>query len=298
MNDKKDLKGKTIVITGATSGMGYEAAKNLSLRGAYVIGIGRSKEKCDESKNSILSIYPNAIIEYLLADLSSQEQIFKLSKSIFTLLKQKDELHIDVLINNAGTFTSWYTSTNEGYELQFAVNYLSAFILTHKLMPYLRMSKSARIITISSGSHYHTKINWNDIQLRKHYNCLLAYKQTKLEDIMFTSELNKRLGNNSAIRAYSLDPGLVKTEIGFKGTNGIARYVWKMRQKHAISPAEGAATCIYLASDPSVTNIKEIYWKNCQPVQPSPYSYNEKETARLWNISEKMCSINSKDYGL
>jgi hypothetical protein len=104
--------------------------------------------------------------------------------------------HIDVLINNAGTVSSWYVSTVDGFELQFAVNHLAPFRLTYELLPLLECSQEGTIIGVSSGSHYRTRIHWKDVLLRKHYNCLLAYKQSKLANVLFATELNRRLKNS------------------------------------------------------------------------------------------------------
>lgn len=156
-------------------------------------------------------------MEYLVADLGSQRQIRALATTIRERLEE-DEGRLDVLINNAGTVTTWYLATEDGYETQFAVNYLASFLLTQELLPVMRKSGSARVITTSSGSHYRTRMRWHDVMFRNGYNCLSAYKQSKLANVIFTNELNRRLEPASGIRAYAVDPGLVDTAIGEKGT--------------------------------------------------------------------------------
>lgn len=288
-----DLKGKNIVITGATSGIGLATALELAGRGAFVIAAGRSEEHCKQAEEIILNKHPEATVTFLAADLSSQRQIRELSLKI----KQMDEVRergcIDVLINNAGAFSSWYVSTEEGFELQWAVNHLAPFLLTNELLTLLKAAPAARVITISSGSHYRTRIHWKDVQLRKHYGCLKAYKQSKLANVLFTREMNRRLGPASNVRAFAVDPGLVNTGMGLKNTTGIARFVWKKRRHKGVQPEAAASAIVYMAGEPSIQNSCDIYWKNGRPLKPSRYSHRTDAALRLWELSEKMCGINN-----
>jgi NAD(P)-dependent dehydrogenase (short-subunit alcohol dehydrogenase family) len=291
MNTNKNLSGKTIIVTGATSGIGFEAAKKMASCQAFVIGVGRSQQKCEQAKERIRKVCSNAKVEFLVADLASLKQVRELAGVIEKVVRREGREHIDVLLNNAGTFSSWFISTAEGFELQFAVNHLAPFLLTHQLMPLLKAAPEGRVITVSSGSHYRTRINWKDIMMRRHYNCLMAYKQSKLANVLFSAELNRRLGYDSTVRALAVDPGLVNTDIGLKNTAGIARWIWLKRSKRGISPAEAAASIVYLAGEPSVHNSGHVYWKNCKPKRPSKYSEREDEALRLWELSEKLCGI-------
>lgn len=283
---------KTIVITGATSGIGLAAAKELVLKGSYVIGTGRSEERCRSAEQEIIGICPGAKISYLAADLSSLSEVRRLAAGIRETLVKDGFSHLDVLINNAGTVSSWYVSTVDGFELQFAVNHLAPFLLTHELLPLLGRSQAGTVICTSSGSHYRTRLRWNDIMLRKHYNTLLAYKQTKLANVLFVTELNRRLAAaGSSIKAFALDPGLVNTDIGFKGTSGIARIVWQFRSKGGTPPEIPARSMAYLALDPVPRSTGKIYWKDCRPKEPSAYSQRPDIAKRLWELSERMCGI-------
>jgi NAD(P)-dependent dehydrogenase (short-subunit alcohol dehydrogenase family) len=125
--------------------------------------------------------------------------------------------------------------------------------------------------------------------MRRHYNCLLAYKQSKLANVLFTAELNRRLGSSSSVRAFAADPGLVHTGIGLKGTAGIERWVWSKRSRGGDSPEKPAKAIAFLASDASIRQSEHIYWKDCRPVKPSRYAQNPAEAARLWEYSEKLC---------
>jgi retinol dehydrogenase-12 len=290
MKEQETDSRRTVVITGATSGIGLAAARGLARKGYRVIGAGRSASLCREVEDSIRAETPRAAVDYLIADLGSQRQIHALAATIRERLEEDDD-RLDVLINNAGTVSTWYLATEDGYETQFAVNYLASFLLTQELLPMLRKSRSARVITTSSGSHYRTRMRWHDVMFRNGYNCLSAYKQSKLANMIFTNELNRRLEPASGIRAYAVDPGLVDTAIGEKGTTGIVRWFWRIRRRGGISPEKAAATIVHLATSPSLEDPGASYWKECRPERPSPYAEREDVMQRLWEMSERLCGL-------
>jgi NAD(P)-dependent dehydrogenase (short-subunit alcohol dehydrogenase family) len=158
-------------------------------------------------------------------------------------------------------------------------------------MPLLLAAPSARVVTVSSGSHRRTRMHWADVMYRKRYRCLRAYKQSKLANVLFTAELNRRLGDGSTVRAYAADPGLVNTTIGSKGTGGIERLVWEKRRAGGASAEQGAETVVFLAADSAVEGARAIYWKHCRPVRPDRYALRTDEAARLWDLSERLCGI-------
>jgi NAD(P)-dependent dehydrogenase (short-subunit alcohol dehydrogenase family) len=282
---------KIIAITGATAGLGLAAAIGLAGEGHHIIGVGRSQEKIDAARKVILVKYPDADVTYLLADLSSQEQVRNLAEQIRHLLADRRLDRLDVLVNNAGAVSSWFTPTEDGYELQFAVNHLAPFLLTNELMPLLEKSDQARIITTSSASHRHTRMHWKDVMFQNNYGTLKAYKQSKLANVLFTFELNRRLGPHSNITAYAVDPGLVNTQIGQKGTNGFVNWFWKIRSSKGAPPVIPAETIIYLACRREIPYQNAFYWKDCHPISPSHYAQKEGPAARLWEVSENLCGI-------
>jgi NAD(P)-dependent dehydrogenase (short-subunit alcohol dehydrogenase family) len=291
-----DLSDKIIVITGATSGIGLATAMKLAAANARVLGVGRSGERCREAEEKIRKAYPKAKILYLVADLSTMKQVRILSENIKKMVKEWGKEAIDGLINNAGTVSSWYVQTQEGFEMQFAVNYLSPFLLSHELMPLLKNAEEGKIINISSGSHYRTKINWEDIFLRKNYSLLRAYKQCKLANVIFSFELNRRLGVGSNVKAYAVDPGLVNTDIGLKDTTGIEKWIWKIRKNKGTLPEIPAEGLLFLCSTP-IKNLSDgVYWKGFNSLKPSRYSQNEEAGRKLWEISEKLCGVKSENY--
>jgi NAD(P)-dependent dehydrogenase (short-subunit alcohol dehydrogenase family) len=285
---------RVVVITGATSGIGFAAAKKFIQMGAAVIGIGRSQESCRKAAEK------NKDMTYLAADLSLQKQVRDAAARITSIADTRYSGKIDLLINNAGIFSGWYRATEDGYELQFAVNHLAPFLLTNLLLPKLRASEQGKIITVSSGSHYHTKINWKDPMHRKHYNCLNAYKQSKLANVLFSYELNRRFSEQLNIHAYAVDPGLVNTSIGEKRTGALVKWFWGMRRKRGISPEQAAETITYLASEDLGDNLTKknwIYWKDCRPKEPSRYSKDGAAALRLWELSERLCGIDGQRAG-
>jgi retinol dehydrogenase 12 len=290
------LKEKTYVLTGATSGIGLAAATLLAERGAFLIGVGRSAERCSKVESQLRSAFPQAQVEYCVADLSLQEQVRRLADDIRARLQDRHQNSLDGLINNAGTFTYWMTLTPEGFEMQWALNHLAPFLLTHELLPLLLAAPAARVVTVSSGSHYNTRLKWNDIQLRRGYNCLLAYKQTKLANVLFTAELNRRLGSQSTLHAFAADPGLVFTEMGFKGNPALARWIWALRRRSGVTPQESARGVVFLAMEHTIQNSPEIYWKDGHPKAPNPYALDKDAARRLWELSEQMCGIEPGKY--
>jgi NAD(P)-dependent dehydrogenase (short-subunit alcohol dehydrogenase family) len=288
------LSTQTFVITGATSGIGLAAMELLARQGAGLIGIGRSTERCRAAQQHLRAAAPAAQIEYLAADLSKQQDVCRLAGQVETVLQRRGKAALDGLVNNAGTFTYWLTLTPDGMETQWAVNHLAPFLLTTRLLPLLQAAPQARVVTVSSDSHYGARLDWNDPQLRRHYNGLRAYGNTKLANILFSLALNHSLGAGSAVRAFAADPGLVKTDIGLKGTPPIANMLWKIRRSGGILPEEAAAGIVYLLCEPSIQDSAEIYWKHGSPKRASAQALDIQTAQQLWKLSEQMCGLSAE----
>jgi NAD(P)-dependent dehydrogenase (short-subunit alcohol dehydrogenase family) len=286
------LAHKAYVITGATSGIGLATAQLLSARGACVIGVGRSAERCQQAEQTMVPISVNSCqVRYLVADLSVQAEVRHLARQVEEILDGWDHPPLDGLINNAATVPFWQTLTPEGFDLQWAVNHLAPFLLTAELLPRLRAASMARVVTVSSGSHRHGRLEWDDIQLLHHYSPLKAYSLTKLANVLFTIELNRRLEEGSSVRAFAADPGLVNTQIGLKSNSWIARRVWDIRRRGGVTPSRSSAGIVFLATEPSIQNARDVYWKNGKPVSPSPRATNMQSARQLWNLSAQMCGL-------
>ena len=282
---------KTFVVTGSTSGIGLAVAQQLCEKGAFVLGVGRSPDRAAAAEAQIKAAWPQAYIHYLIADLSLQAQVRRLADQIRAELASRRLAGLDGLVNDAGTFTWRRSQTAEEFETQWAVNHLAPFLLTNELLPWLERSEAARVVTVSSGSHFGGQLHWNDLQLRHGYTGLRAYQQTKLCNVCFTVELRRRLGQGSHIRAFAADPGLVHTGIGLKGNPAIVRWFWGWWSKRGITPEESARGIVFLATDASIADRPEVYWRHGYPVPPNPLALNPEESRRLWDISAGMCGL-------
>jgi retinol dehydrogenase 12 len=287
------LSDKTYMVTGTTSGIGLAAAEILVRRGASIIGVGRSPERGCEAERRLRAVNPSAQVTILTANLALQPDVRRLALQVGETLSAWNRPALDGLANVAGTFTYWMVLTPEGFETQWAVNHLAPFLLTNQILPLIQAAPRGRVVTVSSGSHYGNHINWDDPQLKRHYNGLSAYGCTKMANILFTLELSRRLGTNSTVQVFAADPGLVKTDIGLKGTPALVRRVWEWRRAGGISPEESARGIAFLLTDPGIQHSSEIYWLHGQPKRASRQALDTASAGRLWALSARMCAINT-----
>ncbi len=269
---------KTALITGATSGMGLETARALIKKGYDVIGTSRTEQK---EKDAIADI--GSPIPFIRADLASLKNQQTISQEVLNWL---DGRGLDVLVNNAGTFFSHCALSPEGFEKQFTVNTIAPMHLSLLLWHALKKA-NGRIVNVSSNSHYHTRVRWDDIQLVRHYHQLKAYKQTKLFSVMLSREFNKR---SETVKTYMADPGLVNTEMGFKNTSGFASFIWKHRKTKGRPPAEGAATQIFLADAP---HLDSFYYKNKRPKAPDKLALDDTLCQKMWDYCTKIIGLDA-----
>ncbi len=286
MDNPKRLTGQTALVTGATAGIGLAAAAALAGLGARVLAVGRSAERAAQARARILSAVPGAKVDFLLADLASQRQVRGLAGEALQACGGRLEL----LVNNAAAVTDRFSLTEDGIELQFAVNHLAPFLLTNLLLPALIAPGGARVLTVSSSSHWHARIRWRDVNLRFLYNPLLAYKQSKAANILFTAELNRRY-SGQGIRAFAVHPGLVNTEIGSKRSGGLAAWFWELRRRGGVSPEEGAATLVQLAAAQDPDPAAGLYWYRGAPAWADPYTLRAEPARRLWELSARLTGL-------
>lgn len=284
---------KTILITGATSGIGYQAALDLAQAGATVLGVGRNSSRCQQAREAILKICPKAHIDYLVADLSIQTSIRRLADQVLKKLEDIGNGALDVLYNNAGIYASRRVLTEEGIEMTFAVNHLAPFLLTQRLLPALQRAPDARVLTTGSASHYQVFLYPSRPETAPLFVGIQAYAISKLSNVLFSSEFNRRVTTPN-LRAWVVDPGLVNTDIGLKDNGFLSSLVWRSRQKQGTSAEVPARTVQKLALAPRQEIIADLYWKDCQPKSPSRLAQNENLARRLW---EKSCLLTGiKDY--
>jgi NAD(P)-dependent dehydrogenase (short-subunit alcohol dehydrogenase family) len=288
----RPMGGRVCVVTGATSGIGYETATGLAGLGATVIGVGRSRERCEAARAAIRSAC-GADVVFEVADLASGSEVRSLAGRIRGLTDR-----VDVLVNNAGAFTARRRVGPDGIEVQLAVNVLAPFLLTHELADLLGAAPEARVITLSSGSHFGARLRHLEQSRRGRYRGLGTYGATKAACILWSFELARQLGPGSTIRTYAVDPGLVNTDMGWKDASLLVRLVWLFRRRRGLSPREGARTSVYLASDPGVGSATGGYWKECTPVASSQLCREPGVAVALWKRWEELTGIGAGGYAL
>lgn len=283
------LNNKTIVVTGASSGIGFQAALDLAGKGAFVIGAGRDAARCEAARARIARNFPDAEVEFLVADLSSQRQTRELAHQVQRLLDARGRA-LDVLVNNAGLYSSSRVTTEDGIELTFAVNHLAYFLLTHLLMPQLVNAPEGRVLGVSSTSHYHAFLSPLAADKPALYLSLPVYATSNLCRVLFSAEFNRRTPIQK-IHAWSVDPGLVNTEIGFKGRGFLSNLVWRSRKTHGTGAEVPSRTIQHLAAAPIENIAKDLYWKDSHPKDPSRLSRDPELASRLWEKSCRLCGI-------
>ncbi|MDP6641325.1 MAG: SDR family oxidoreductase [Nitrososphaerales archaeon] len=281
VENSKVLKGKVCMVTGATAGIGIVTAKALAQQGATVIVAGRNKEKSVSTVDQIRKETGNHDVEYILADLSVQKEVRKLSDDFKSKFKR-----LDILVNNAGAVFDKRFETADGLEMTFALNHLSYFLLTDLLLDTIKASVPSRIINVSSDAHKGAKINFDDIQGKKKYGAMRAYGQSKLANILFTYELARKL-EGSGVTSNALHPGFVASSFG-SNMRGAFRLILRFLQLFAMSSEKGAETSIYLATSPDVANINGKYFVKKKEVRTSVESYDKNVGEKLWEVSEEL----------
>ena len=272
------MQGKTVIITGATSGIGEVAAIHLAEQGARIVFTARDKARADETMVKLRKANPAANHAVHMADLSTLAEM----KRVGTILAQEPQ--IDVLVNNAGALFNKRQETADGLEMTFALNHMGYFVITNILLP--RLKPGARIVTVASNAHRGAKLKFDDLQSTRGYVGFPVYSKSKLANILFNRELARR--TPQGVTANALHPGFVATRFG-DNSGGLMRTVLKVAKPiGAISPEEGAKTIIYLASSPEVAGVTGEYFFECKPTTPTAEARNDADAKRLWEMSEKI----------
>lgn len=274
------------MVTGATSGIGAETALQLARQGAAVIVIGRNAQKSAATVARIRRQTGNVSVEYMLADLSAQQEIRRLAQEFNGKYRR-----LDVLVNNVGIVMMRRKESADGIEMTWSVNHLAPFLLTNLLRDTLIASMPARIVNVSSALHHQGKINFDGLQGKRNYNGLAAYNNSKLANLLFTYALARRL-SGTGIAVNALHPGAVRTNL--IASNGwlFKWIVQPLFDLQAISVEQGARTSVYLASSPEVEGVTGKYFAQCKLRASSPASYDEAAQNRLWLVSAEMTGLN------
>lgn len=275
------MNGKICLITGANAGIGKVTALELAKQGATVVMVCRNKEKGEAALDEIKKKSGNVNLELLLADLSSQAEIRKLADEF----KAKHN-RLDVLLNNAGVYIPKRTLTVDAIETTFAVNHLAYFLLTNLLLDVLQQSAPSRIVSVSSEAHKYGKVEFDNLQGEREYKGIPAYSNSKLENVLFTRELARRLAG-TGVTANCLHPGAVATSI-FRNTPKPIEWLIKM---FTMSPEKGAETSIYLATSPEVEGITGKYFEKKQEKYPTRTAQDDELAQKLWQVSQQMTGL-------
>lgn len=285
-----DMTGKVVLITGATNGIGEEAALQLAKMGATVVVHGRSEARAQDTMRRIQQAVPNAAVSYLLADLSVMAQVRELAAQFKARFNR-----LDVLLNNAGAVFMSREVTDDGYEMTFALNHLNYFLLTHLLLDLLKATAAqhgeARVVNVSSDAHQGAQngLNFNDLHGEQRYSGFGAYAKSKLANILFSNELARQLAG-TGVTSNALHPGFVRTGFG-KNNNGIVTAVMSVIQLGAITVEKGAQTSIYLASAPEVKGATGGYYAKSKPAKLTAAAQDADAARRLWEVSAQLTGL-------
>ncbi|WNS40976.1 SDR family oxidoreductase [Paenibacillus sp. MMS20-IR301] len=273
------MKGKTVLVTGANSGMGLATAIDMARRGAAVIMACRSRKRGEEALSEAKRQSGSEQIRLMLCDLGSFASIRAFAGE-FTASYPV----LDVLINNAGVVAVKRELTEDGYEQDFGVNHLGHFLLTNLLLDTLKAAEQGRIVVVASGAYKIGKLYLEDHTLSRGFNPAKAYARSKLANILFTRELAVLL-QGTRVTVNSVHPGAVGTSIGVNRETGFGRSLLKLLSYFFLTPEKGADTAIYLATAPELSKVSGQYYYRRKIQELSPRAANAEEAARLWQWS-------------
>jgi len=279
------LHGRTVVVTGANSGVGRATALALARAGADTVITARHEERGRQALADIRRDSGSERVDLVLFDLGDLSSVRRGAEEILDRCAR-----IDVLVNNAGLVQSARAETVDGYEATFAINHLGPFLLTQLLTDRLVDSAPARVVNVASTAHQAARrgLDFDDLQSTRHYRGMQAYSRSKLANILFTTELARRLAHR-AVTANCLHPGTVAS--GFArddDASGFLAFGIKVIKPFILTPEKGARTSVYLASSPEVAEVTGQYFVKCRARVPSPAAQDPAAAALLWSLSEEL----------
>ncbi len=288
------LTGKIAVITGSNSGIGFETAKGLLKLDAQIILAVRNTKKGNKARAALLAFYPFAQIDVMKLDLANLETIRKFAEQF---KKTFDKL--DLLINNAGIMAPPFSKTTDGFELQFGSNHLGHFALTGLLLPLLANTSGSRVVTVSSRAHSRGTIDFDNLDGSKGYQAKKFYNQSKLANLFFALELDKRFKKHG-LQTISIacHPGVSATNILKIGNWEIPTFFKHIANLFLQPPNSGALSAIYAATETSLTGGEYIgpiaqFQRKGYPALGTPHinATNPEISSKLWDVSEKLTAV-------
>jgi NAD(P)-dependent dehydrogenase (short-subunit alcohol dehydrogenase family) len=284
------MTGRTVLVTGATTGIGRATAVGLATMGAHVAITGRDRGRTEDAAGEIRAA-GGGQVDVFVADLSSQAQVRRLAGEVLGRLSR-----IDVLVNNVGGYWNTRHVTADGLERTFALNHLAPFLLTGLLLDRLAQSAPARVVTVASAAQAMGRIDFDDLQGERSYSGSRAYDQSKLANVLFSYELARRL-RGSGVTANALHPGMVSTSFGAEDPGRVQRLLVPVLRPFMKSPARGAVTSIHVASAPDIALVSGRYFAGSRPKRSSARSYDEDVAARLWAVSADLVGLTAAARG-
>ena len=281
------MKGKTVVITGGTSGIGEAAAGKLAEMGARIVLVARSKSRGAVTLARLRQRAPNLAHTVHYADLTRILEMKRVAAEI-----AEAEPRIDVLINNAGAMFNTRKFTEDGLETTFALNHMAYFVVTLGLRERLVASAPARVVSTASAAHHSARLDFDDLQLTTRFGAMKAYGRSKLCNILFTRELARRF-HGTGVTANCLHPGFVATRFGDESGGLISRFA-ELAKLLAISPEKAAETIVYLASSPEIAATTGQYFYKCRPIAPSRAAQGDRTALSLWERSAALAGLNAE----
>jgi NAD(P)-dependent dehydrogenase (short-subunit alcohol dehydrogenase family) len=278
------MMGKTVVITGGTSGIGEVAAIALAKMGARIVLIARDEARGETTLRRLREAAPGIAHALYYADLLRLADAKRVASDVAT-----NERRIDVLINNAGALFGARQLTQDALERTFALNHMAYFVVTEGLRERLVASAPARIINTASGAHRSATLDFDDLQSEKDFGGMKAYRRSKLCNILFTRELARRLDGTN-VTANCVRPGFIATRFGDQ-SGGLSSLFFRLAKLFAKSPEKGAETLIYLASSPSAADVTGQYFYQCAPTAPSAAAQDDRAARLLWERSTALAGL-------
>lgn len=275
-----DIKDKTVVVTGATNGIGKAAAVELGRRGARLVLVGRDRRRCADAADAVRAAGGRA--DVVTADLSLLSETRRAAAEVLALCPR-----LDVLVNNAGAIMPERRLTAEGHEATLALNHLSYFLFTKLLMERLKASAPARVVVVASDAHRSASaFPFEDLKAEKGFVPMLRYGETKLANILFTRALARRL-EGTGVTANALHPGVVATGFGADSKGLVGLFV-RLARPFLLTPEQGAETIVHLAASPEVSGVTGRYFAKSREKTPRRPALDDGAAERLWTLSESL----------